>query len=105
MSIDKNYPGMPFLIHYNMFFKPWQYDDIAYGEIFWEYAKKTAYWEDLRAIRHAFGLKDRLAQLSANRALHHNARRIALADQNFRTVLRPETVEVPLTERLDAYEF
>lgn len=105
MSIDKNYPGMPFLIHYNMFFKPWQYDDIAYGEIFWEYAKKTAYWEDLRAIRHAFGLKDRLAQLSANRALHHNARRIALADQNFRTVLRPETVEMPLTERLGAYEF
>ena len=29
MSIDRNYNGIPALIHYNRFFKPWQYDDIA----------------------------------------------------------------------------
>ena len=104
MSIDRNYNGIPALIHYNMFFKPWQYDDIAYGEIFWEYAERTAYAEDIRAIRRAFGLKDRLAQLSANRALHRNARRIGLAPMNFRTVLRPETEEMPMETRLGAYE-
>lgn len=105
MSIDKNYDGLPDLIHYNMFFKPWQYDDIAYGEIFWEYAQKTAYAQEIQEIRNAFGVKDKLAQLSANRALHRNARRIALAEQNFRTVLRPEEVEALLAQpRLDAYE-
>lgn len=104
MSIDRAYPGTPSLIHYNMFFKPWQYDDIAYGEIFWAYAERTAYAEEIRAIRAAFGLKDRLAQLSANRALHRNARRIALSDMNFRTVLRPETVEMPCAERLGRNE-
>lgn len=104
MSIDRNYNGIPALIHYNMFFKPWQYDDIAYGEIFWEYAERTAYAEDIRAIRRAFGLKDRLAQLSANRALHRNARRIGLAPMNFRTVLRPETEEMPMETQLGAYE-
>lgn len=104
MSIDKNYPGTPSLVHYNMFFKPWQYDDISYGEIFWEYAEKTAYYAEICAIRRAFGLKDRLSQLSANRALHRNARRIALAPMNFRTVLRPETVGEPLSAPLGAYE-
>lgn len=104
MSIDKNYPGLPPLIHYNMFFKPWQYDDISYGEIFWAYAEKTAYRDDIRAIRRAFGLRDRLAQLSANSALHRNARRIALSPVNFRTVLRPETVAFPMPERVGAYE-
>lgn len=104
MSIDRAYHGTPSLIHYNMFFKPWQYDDIAYGEIFWAYAERTAYAEEIRAIRAAFGLKDRLSQLSANRALHRNARRIALSDRNFRTVLRPETVEMPCAERLGRNE-
>lgn len=104
MSIDRNYPGLPPLIHYNMFFKPWQYDDIAYGEIFWAYAEKTSYIDDIRAIRRAFGLKERLSQLSANRALHRNARRIALSEVNFRTVLRPETVTPPMAERIGAYE-
>lgn len=104
MSIDKNYPGSPSLIHYNMFFKPWQYDDIAYGEVFWRYAEKTAYHGEIRAIRRAFGLKDKLAQLSANRALHRNARLIALSERNFRTVLHPETVERAAEERLGAYE-
>ena len=104
MSIDKNYLGTPALVHYNMFFKPWQYDDIAYGELFWKYAEKTACYDEIRSIRRAFGLKDRLAQLSANRALHRNARRIAQSPVNFRTVLRPETVDSPLTARLEAYE-
>ncbi len=106
MSIDRNYIGMPSLIHYNMFFKPWQYDDIAYGEIFWEYAKKTAYYEDICKIRASFGIKNRLSQLSGNKALHRNARRIAQAVENFRTVLHPETVEEPQVEKAEmAYEF
>lgn len=108
MSIDRNYDGVPSLIHYNMFFKPWQYDDIAYGEIFWKYADRTSFADQIRSVRRAFGLKDRLAQLSANRALHRNARRIGLAAENFRTILRPETAAMPgggadLT-RVGAYE-
>lgn len=104
MSLDRNYPGTPALIHYNMFFKPWQYDDIAYGEIFWDYAERTPYIEEIRAIRAAFGVKDRLAQLSANKALHRNARRIALSDVNFRTVLRPEESCTATERRRIAYE-
>lgn len=28
------------LIHYNLAFKPWHFEDILYKEYFWEYAKR-----------------------------------------------------------------
>ncbi|MCQ2449650.1 MAG: glycosyltransferase family 8 protein [Clostridia bacterium] len=31
------------LIHYNLFSKPWHYDDIQYGELFWEYSRQSGY--------------------------------------------------------------
>lgn len=32
------------IIHYNLFSKPWCYDNIQYGELFWEYAKDSGYY-------------------------------------------------------------
>ena len=37
----------PKLIHYNLNDKPWCYDGIQYEEYFWEYAKKTEYYDDI----------------------------------------------------------
>ena len=37
----------PKLIHYNLFQKPWCYDNVQYEDVFWEYAKKTEYYEDI----------------------------------------------------------
>ena len=37
----------PKLIHYNLFQKPWCYDNIQYEEYFWKYAKKTDYYEEI----------------------------------------------------------
>lgn len=39
--------GTPKLIHYNLFSKPWCYDNIQYGEVFWKYAKNSGYYEEL----------------------------------------------------------
>ncbi len=36
----------PKLIHYNLFSKPWCYDGIQYGELFWEHIKDTEYDAD-----------------------------------------------------------
>lgn len=36
------------LIHFNMFRKPWHYDDVAYQEAFWKYAKQTSYYDVLQ---------------------------------------------------------
>ena len=87
MSIDDNYDGVPMLVHYNMFYKPWQYDDICYGEYFWEYARRTDFHEELLRIRAQFGERDRQAQADAHRMLHVNTIRISRADNNFRCVM------------------
>lgn len=37
----------PKLIHYNLFQKPWCYDNIQYEDYFWKYAKKSKYYNDI----------------------------------------------------------
>ena len=37
----------PKLIHYNLFQKPWCYDNIGYEDYFWKYAKKSKYYNQI----------------------------------------------------------
>ncbi len=37
----------PKLIHYNLFQKPWCYDDIPYEDVFWGYARKSPFYQDI----------------------------------------------------------
>lgn len=52
------------LIHYNMFKKPWHYKEIPYSDLFWEYAKQTAYYEELMSQRDAYTEKDKKMDLA-----------------------------------------
>ncbi len=36
------------LIHYNMFFKPWKYENTLYKDYFWNYAKDTEYYDYIK---------------------------------------------------------
>jgi len=55
LYLDESWDAMPTegkepiknvqLIHYNLFDKPWCYDDIQYEEYFWKYAKKSVYYD------------------------------------------------------------
>ncbi len=35
----------PKIIHYNLFMKPWSYDNIGYGDLFWEVARKSPFYD------------------------------------------------------------
>jgi len=39
------------LIHYNLAFKPWHFEDILYKEFFWMYAHETEYFDAIQRIR------------------------------------------------------
>lgn len=39
------------LIHYNLAFKPWHFEDILYKEYFWKYAQKTEYFDKIQEIK------------------------------------------------------
>ena len=41
----------PQLIHYNLDGKPWQRDDVAFGETFWDYAARSGFFGELQTIR------------------------------------------------------
>ncbi len=44
----------PTVIHYALYKKPWQYDDVFLGEYFWQYAKTSPFYEDILKIKDAF---------------------------------------------------
>ena len=39
----------PGLIHYNLFFKPWHFTGIQYEDYFWQIAKETKFYDELKA--------------------------------------------------------
>lgn len=43
------------IVHYLMTWKPWHYVDIPYQEYFWEYAKKTEFYDFLREMLETYG--------------------------------------------------
>ncbi|MDD6265062.1 MAG: glycosyltransferase family 8 protein [Clostridia bacterium] len=39
------------LIHYNLFSKPWCYDDVQYGDEFWKYAQESGFIDEIKAYK------------------------------------------------------
>ena len=39
------------LIHYNLAYKPWHFEDITYKDYFWNYAKQTEYFDIIQNIK------------------------------------------------------
>lgn len=44
----------PNLIHYNLFQKPWCYDNIQYEDYFWKYAKQSKFYNDILEFKKAY---------------------------------------------------
>ena len=39
------------LVHYNFAYKPWHYESVLYEELFWKYAEKTNYIDEIRKVQ------------------------------------------------------
>lgn len=87
MPVGDDYDGALNLIHYNNFRKPWYYDDVPYGEYFWEYAKKTDYYEDILKIKSEFTPEKHQAKLDGAVKLVELTKNIVASDKNFYKVL------------------
>lgn len=74
--------GEPKLIHYNLDCKPWWRDDVPYGDVFWDYARRSGYFNQVKAIRSGF-TREKIARAAAQtRAL------VALGQRQARRRLR-----------------
>ena len=47
------------IIHYNLGFKPWHFDNIPYQEYFWKYAKETEFYEKIKEFRKNYTEEDK----------------------------------------------
>ena len=49
------------IIHYNLFSKPWCYDNIQYEEFFWKYAEDSGYLEEIKEYKAAYSNEQKKA--------------------------------------------
>lgn len=63
------------LVHYNLAFKPWHFEDILYKEFFWKYAEETEYFDKIREIRDNYTEEERFEDLQADKKLRRLARK------------------------------
>lgn len=87
MSCDRNYPGKPRLVHYNMFRKPWLYRGVPYEEYFHRYVPGCGFEDDIAAARASCGLRRKISDFIAYHRLLARATDITRADNNFRRLL------------------
>ncbi len=75
------------LIHYNMFNKPWHYDDVLYKEEFWRVADTTPYCDMLRSELAEYTEEKRARDRVGAETLVSNAKKLSTADGGFAKTL------------------
>lgn len=65
------------LMHFNMFNKPWRYDNVQNGELFWQTARRTPFYDTLIRQRAAYTDEARKRDLEGAKRLLMSAKRIA----------------------------
>lgn len=69
----------PQIIHYNLFDKPWCYDDVKYEKYFWDVAKRSDFYEEIVAYKQ--GYSDAQKQKDAQSLAQLVSRGNAIPDQ------------------------
>ena len=75
------------IVHYALYKKPWQYDDVMDGEIFWHYAKGSPFYDDICTRRRNFGEAERAKKEAAAREIIEHAKRIVASENTFSKIL------------------
>lgn len=79
--------GKKNIVHYALYKKPWQYDDVIDGNYFWKYAKKSPFYEKILENKKGFLEEDKLKkELTAKEILEH-ALKIVKSNCTFSTKL------------------
>ncbi len=74
---DKN------IVHYALYKKPWQYDDVTDGEYFWQYAKLSPFYKEICLRRDGFGEEERAQKEAMAHEILQHALNIVALDETF----------------------
>lgn len=75
--------GKKNVVHYALYKKPWQYDDVMDGEYFWSYAARSPFYQQICLNRQGFGEAERAKKEATAREILEHARRIVASDNTF----------------------
>ncbi len=75
------------IVHYALYKKPWQYDDVMDGEYFWHYAKKSPFYEVILQRRASFGQKEKEEKEATAKEILTHANQIVASDSTFSSKL------------------
>ncbi len=74
------------IIHYNLFSKPWCYDNIQYGDVFWDYAQDSEYLEDIIAYKESYSDEQKESDSKCLQLLVNRGAQIAASQITFKRV-------------------
>ena len=63
------------LVHYNLAYKPWHFEDILYKDYFWKYAKKTEFFDEIEKIRDSYTEEERFRDMEQYKSLQELAQK------------------------------
>ena len=63
------------LVHYNLAFKPWHFEDILYKEFFWLYAQETEFFDEIQSIRESYTEEERFRDNQSHERLKRLAKK------------------------------
>lgn len=72
------------LIHFNMFQKPWNYDNVLYEEYFWKYAKETDFYNEISQMKENYTDEERKRDNIGGENLLNQSKRISASDFTFK---------------------
>lgn len=96
LYLDKCWDAMPIegkpelenpkLIHYNLFSKPWCYDNIPYENYFWKYAKNSLFYEEIVEFKNNYSDKQKQSDEECLDVLIHKAELVPDTNITFKKI-------------------
>ena len=80
--------GKKNIVHYALYKKPWQYNDVIDGEYFWHYAEKSPFYDIRRQRQDNFSEAEMLKKEETAREILEHALKIAASDNTFSKILK-----------------
>lgn len=71
------------IVHYALYKKPWQYDDVIDGEFFWQYAKESPFYQQILQNRASFGHAEQMSKEADACLILEHAKTITASDHTF----------------------
>ena len=76
----------PQIVHYNLFAKPWLYDDIPYGDLFWLYAMETEFFDEISEAKSAYSDEQKASDAACIAAMAAHGMEVAAAGTTFKSI-------------------